>query len=272
MIQCVGCRNEDRDYCARICCNQSIKHALKLKKINPEMDVHILFRDIRSYGFAEDFYREASNSDVRFIRYEPENKPQVEAVTAEGRPVLRVAIDDPILGQKIAIDADFVSLAAAVIPPEANTEISQLFKVPLGSDEFFKEAHVKLRPVEFGTQGVFLCGMAHFPKHIPESINQAYGAASRALTLLSHDTVTVSGAVCEVEEGKCMGCGACITACTYSAIEFRKTKQGQKAVVNPVLCKGDGLCNAKCPTGAIYLKHFTDEDIVSQIDAAVGDL
>jgi len=236
------------------------------------MDVLILFRDIRSYGFAEDYYREASNSDVRFIRYEPENKPQVEAVTAEGRPVLRVAIDDPILGQKIAIDADFVSLAAAVIPPEANKEISQLFKVPLGPDEFFKEAHVKLRPVEFGTQGVFLCGMAHYPKHIPESINQAYGAASRALTLLAHDTVTVSGAVCEVEEGKCMGCGACIAACTYNAIEFRKTKQGQKAVVNPVLCKGDGLCNAKCPTGAIYLKHFTDEDILSQIDAAIGVL
>jgi heterodisulfide reductase subunit A len=271
MIQCVGCRNEDRNYCARICCNQSIKNALRLKKINPEMDVHILFRDIRSYGFAEDYYREASNSDVRFIRYEPENKPQVEAVTAEGRPVLRVAIDDSILGQKIAIDADFVSLAAAVIPPEANREISQLFKVSLGPDEFFKEAHVKLRPVEFGTQGVFLCGMAHYPKHIPESINQAYGAASRALTILSHDTVTVSGAVCEVEEGKCMGCGACITACTYNAIEFRKTKQGQKAVVNPVLCKGDGLCNAKCPTGAIFLKHFTDEDILSQIDAAIGD-
>jgi heterodisulfide reductase subunit A len=268
MIQCVGCRQQDRNYCARICCNQSIKNALKLKKINPAMDVYILFRDIRSYGFAEDYYREASNSDVRFIRYEPENKPQVEAVTAEGRPVLRVAIDDPILGQKIAIDADFVSLAAAVIPPEANMEISQLFKVSLGPDNFFKEAHVKLRPVEFGTQGVFLCGMAHYPKHIPESINQAYGAASRALTLLSHDTVTVSGSVCEVEEGKCIGCGACITACTYNAIEFRKTPQGQKAVVNPVLCKGDGLCNAKCPTGAIYLKHFTDEDILSQIDAA----
>jgi len=271
MIQCVGCRNEDRNYCSRICCNQSIKNALKLKKINPEMDIYILFRDIRSYGFAEDYYREASNSDVKFIRYEPDNKPQVEAVMAEGRSVLRVAVDDSILGQKIAIDADFLSLAVAVIPPAGNREISQLFKVSLGPDEFFKEAHVKLRPVEFGTEGVFLCGMAHYPKHIPEAINQAYGAASRALTLLSHDIVTVSGSVCEVEEKKCMGCGACITACTYGAIEFRKTQQGQKAVVNPVLCKGDGLCNAKCPTGAIFLKHFTDEDLLSQIDAAVGE-
>jgi len=268
MIQCVGCRQEDRNYCARICCNQSIKNALKLKKINPQIDIYILFRDIRTYGFAEDYYREASDNDVKFIRYEPDDKPQVEAVEADGRLVLRVAVTDPILGQKLAIDADYLSLAAAVIPPAANREISQFFKVTLGPDEFFKEAHVKLRPVEFGTEGVYLCGLAHYPKHIPESINQAYGAASRALTLLSHDTVTVSGSICEVTEKTCIGCGACISACTYGAIEFRKTKQGEKAVVNPVLCKGDGLCNAKCPTGAIYLKHFTDEDILCQIDAA----
>jgi len=271
MIQCVGCRQEDRNYCARICCNQSIKNALKLKKINPQMDIYILFRDIRTYGFAEDYYREASNSDVKFIRYEPDDKPQVEAVEQEGRPVLRVAVTDPILGKRLAIDADYLALAAAVIPPAGNREISQLFKVSLGPDDFFKEAHVKLRPVEFGTDGVYLCGLAHYPKHIPESINQAYGAASRALTLLSHDIVTVSGSVCEVDEKTCMGCGACIAACTYGAIEFRKTKQGKKAVVNPVLCKGDGLCNAKCPTGAIILKHFTDEDLLSQIDAAAGE-
>jgi heterodisulfide reductase subunit A len=272
MIQCVGCRNEDRNYCARICCNQSIKNALKLKKINPQMDIYILFRDIRTYGFAEDYYREASDNDVKFIRFEPDDKPRVEPAEQEGRPVLRVAVTDPILGQKLAIDADFLSLAAAVIPPAGHRKIAQFFKIPLGSDDFFKEAHVKLRPVEFGTEGVFLCGMAHYPKHIPESINQAYGAASRALTLLSHDTVTVSGSVCEVAEKKCMGCGACIQACTYNAIEYRKTRQGNKAVVNPVLCKGDGLCNAKCPTGAIFLKHFTDEDLLSQIDAAVGDV
>ena len=271
MIQCVGCRQEDRDYCARVCCSHAIKNALKLKEINPRMDITILFRDIRTYGFSEDYYREASNHDVKFIRYEPDDKPQVEAVEHEGRPVLRIAVTDPILGQQLAIDADYLALAAAVIPPAGNREISKLFKVSLGPDEFFKEAHVKLKPVEFGTEGVYLCGMAHYPKHIPESINQAYGAASRALTLLSHDIVTVSGSVCDVDEKTCMGCGACISACTYGAIEFRKTKQGQKAVVNPVLCKGDGLCNAKCPTGAIFLKHFTDEDLLSQIDAAVGD-
>jgi heterodisulfide reductase subunit A len=270
MIQCVGCRQEDRNYCARICCNQSIKNALKLKQINPQMDITILFRDIRSYGFAEDYYRKAADNDIKFVRFEPEAKPQIEAVKEEGRPVLRVTLPDYILGCKLALDADYVALAAAVIPPAANRELSQLFKVSLGPDGFFKEAHVKLKPVEFGTEGVYLCGLAHYPKHIPEAINQAYGAASRAITLLSHDIVTVSGSVCEVDEERCMSCGACISACTYNAIEFRETRQGNKAVVNPVLCKGDGLCNAKCPTGAIFLKHFTDEDLLSQIDAAAG--
>ena len=272
MIQCVGCRQEDRNYCARVCCSHAIKNALKLKEKNPQMDITIIFRDIRTYGFMEDYYREASNKDVKFIRYEPQDKPQVEAVEEEGRPVLRVTLPDYILGQKLAIDADYLVLAAAVIPSAGNREISRLFKVSLGPDDFFKEAHVKLRPVDFAADGVFLCGTAHYPKHIPEAINQAYGAAGRALTLLSHDVVTVSGSVCEVNERKCMGCGACISACTYGAIEFRESRQGKKALVNPVLCKGDGLCNAKCPTGAIFLKHFTDEDILSQIDAAVSDV
>ena len=271
MIQCVGCRQKDRDYCSRVCCGHAIKNALKLKKINPEMDIYILFRDIRTYGFSEDYYRKASDNDVKFIRYKLDDKPRVEAAQAEGRPVLRVTLPDDILGQNLAIDADYIALAAAVISPEGNKEISQLFKVALGPDDFFKEAHAKLRPVEFATDGVYLCGLAHYPKHIPEAINQAYGAASRAITLLAHDTVTVSGSVCDVDENKCMSCGACIDACAYHAIEYRSTKQGKKAAVNPVLCKGDGLCNAKCPTGAIYLKHFTDEDLLSQIDAAVGD-
>jgi heterodisulfide reductase subunit A len=271
MIQCVGCRNEDRDYCARVCCSHAIKNALKLKEANPEMDIYILFRDMRTYGFKEDHYREASERDVKFIRYEPEDKPQVEAVEEEGRPVLRVSLPDPILGQTLAIDADHLVLSAAVIPPEENVKISQLFKVSLGPDQFFKEAHVKLRPVEFGADGVYLCGMAHYPKHIPEAINQAYGAAGRALTLLSHDIVTVSGAVAKVDESECVSCGACISACTYGAIQFHETPQGKKAVVNPVICKGDGLCNAKCPTGAIQLKHFTDEELLSQIDAALDE-
>jgi len=272
MIQCVGCRNEDRNYCSRICCSQSIKNALKLKEINPQMDIYIIYRDMRTYGFKEDYYREAANREVNFIRYEPDDKPQVEAVEEGGQRILRVTVTDPILGKKIAIDADAVALAAAVIPSAGNREISQLFKVSLGPDDFFKEAHVKLKPVDFATEGIFLCGTAHYPKHITESINQAYGAAGRVLTLLSHDTVTASGAICEVDERKCMGCGACVSACTYGAIELRETPQGKKALVNPVLCKGDGLCNAKCPTGAIQLKHYNNEELLSQIDAAVPAL
>jgi len=271
MIQCVGCRNEDRDYCSRVCCSQAVKNALKLKEINPGMDVTILFRDMRTYGLMEDAYREASNRDVVFIRYEPDNPPEVEAMEVEGRAVVRVSATDPILGRELAMDADVLVLSAAVIPSEENPDLAQQFKISLGPDGFFKEAHVKLRPVEFATQGVYLCGTAHFPKHIPEAINQAYGAAGSALTLLSHDIVTVSGAVCEVNEKRCMGCGACISVCAYHAIEFRETKQGKKAVVNPVICKGDGICNAVCPTGAIVLKHFTDEEIESQIDAAIPE-
>ncbi len=271
MIQCVGCRNEDRNYCSRVCCSQAIKNALKLKEINPEMRIYILFRDMRTYGLREDYYREASEKDVRFIRYEPEDKPQVEAVEEGGKSILRVTVPDPILGQRLELDADVLSLAAAVIPSASTNEVAGFFKVTLSPDDFFKEAHVKLKPVEFAADGVYLCGMAHYPKHIQETITQAYGAAGRILTLLSHDTVIASGSVCEVKENDCVSCGACITACTYGAIEFRDTPKGKKAWVNPVLCKGDGLCNAKCPTNAIVLKHFTDEELLSQIDAAVTE-
>jgi heterodisulfide reductase subunit A len=268
MIQCVGCRNEDRNYCSRVCCSHAVKNALKLKEKNPEMDIHILFRDMRTYGLKEDYYREASEKEVKFIRYEPADPPEVEAIVEEGKPVIRVTVTDPILGQKLAIDADFLSLAAAVIPAESTREIASLFKVTLSPDAFFKEAHVKLKPVEFATDGVYLCGTAHYPKHITETINQAYGAAGRVLTLLSRETVVASGSVCEVMETDCVSCGACITACTYGAIEFIETPRGRKAWVNPILCKGDGVCNAKCPTNAIVLKHFTDEALLNQIEAA----
>jgi heterodisulfide reductase subunit A len=272
MIQCVGCRQQDRDYCARVCCSHAVKNALKLKEMNPKMDIFILFRDMRTYGFREDAYREAADKDVKFIRYQPDNPPVVEPGTSEeGKEVLQVTVPDPVLGCQLVLDADVVSLAAAVIPAADSPEIAAMFKAPLGSDGFFKEAHVKLRPVEFGTEGVYLCGTAHYPKHISEVVNQAYGAAGRVLTLLTHDQVTVSGSVCVVEDKKCIGCGACMRACTYEAIQMQETRQGHKAVVNPVLCKGDGLCNAKCPTGAISLKHFTDEEIASQIDTIASE-
>jgi heterodisulfide reductase subunit A len=241
---------------------------LKLKEINPKMDIYILFRDMRTFGFSEDYYREAAEKDVKFIRWEPDDKPQVEAVKESGDDILRVTVPDSILGQRLAIDAKLVVLAAAVIPSAGSIDAARLFKVPLSPDGFFQEAHVKLRPVEFAAEGVYLCGTAHYPKLISETISQAYGAAGRAVTLLSQDTVTASGSVCEVKEHDCVSCGACITACTYGAIEFRETPEGKKAYVNPILCKGDGLCNAKCPTNAVMLKHYTDEEVFCQIDAA----
>jgi len=270
MIQCVGCRQEDRNHCARICCSQAIKNALKLKEINSEMDITILFRDMRTYGFAEDYYREAAEKDVRFIRWELDDRPRVESAAVEGKPVLRICVPDPVLGQRLALDADLLVLSAAVVPSTGTREIARLFKVPLSPDGFFQEAHVKLRPVDFAAEGVYTCGTAHYPKPISETIGQAYGAAGRAVTLLSRDSVTASGAVCEVKEQDCVSCGACITACAYGAIEFHETPKGKKAGVNPILCTGDGLCNAKCPTSAIMLKHYTDEEVFCQIDAAAA--
>jgi len=272
MIQCVGCRNEDRNYCSRVCCSQAIKNALKLKEINPQMDIYILYRDMRTYGFKEDYYQEAANKGVTFIRYEPDDKPRVEAVEEDGKSILRVTVADPILGKRLSLDTDLLALAAAVIPSATNSTISQFFKVPVNQDGFFQEAHVKLRPVDFSTDGVFVCGMAHYPKHISEVISQAYGAAGRAVTLLSRDSVIASGAVCEVNESECLACGACMSACTYGAIEFYDTPKGRKVRVNSILCKGCGLCNSKCPVGAISLRHFTDKEIFSQINSSFPGL
>jgi len=270
MIQCVGSRNEERNYCSKICCSESVKNALKLKEINPDLDIYILFRDMRTYGFKEDYYRMAADKNVKFIRYEPEDKPQVEPGESEdGRPVLKVTVIDYVLGAKVEIDADIIALAAAIVPSASSQEVSKLFKFSLGPDGFCQEAHVKLRPVDFAAEGVYLCGIAHYPKLISETIGQAYGAAGRALTLLSNDTVVASGSVCAVNEKMCIGCGACAPACTYNAIELHDTKQGKKASVVPVLCKGCGLCNSKCPTGAIQLKHYTDEEISNQILAGL---
>jgi heterodisulfide reductase subunit A len=168
------------------------------------------------------------NQDVRFIRWTPDDKPRVEAAKAGGRSVLRVVRDRSHFGSKAGIDADLLALAAAVVPSAGPAQEYPNFSRCRWARMVFQEAHVKLKPVEFAADGVYLCGMAHYPKHIPEAINQAYGAAGRALTLLSHDIVTVSGSVCEVTEKLCMGCGACIAVCTYGAIEFRKPNRAKR--------------------------------------------
>jgi len=190
-IQCVGCRNEERNYCARVCCSNSIKLALKLKEHKPNMDVYVIYRDIRTYGFLEQYYKEASEKDVRFIRYEAEEKPTI--IGENGK--IKVRVKDFVQNKILEIEIDYLSLASAVIPNEDSKEVAKLLKVNLGPNNFFQEAHVKLRPVDCGAEGVYLAGSCHYPKHLFETINQAIGAAGRIVTLVSKDTVIASGSV-----------------------------------------------------------------------------
>jgi len=266
MIQCVGSRNEERNYCSRVCCGHAVKNALKLKKLNPDMRIYVLFRDVRTYGFREDAYREAMELGVQFIRYTPEDAPQVEEVKEGGKDMIRVTVPDSILGMRLELDADVLSLAAAVIPAKATLEIAGMFKAAVSEDQFFKEAHVKLRPVEFATDGVFLCGTAHYPKHIPETINQAYGAAGRVLTLLAKDTVTTAGTVAKINYHTCVGCQTCMPLCPYEAITYNEEKR--VCVVNQILCKGCGTCASACPCHCANLLGYKPDQILAQIGAA----
>jgi heterodisulfide reductase subunit A len=258
-IQCVGSREPERPYCSRVCCTHTMESALELKRLNPEMAVYVLYRDIRTYGEREELYTEARRQGIIFVRYEIEEKPQV--VGRDG--VLEVTATDPILGLPIVLSPDLLVLATAVAPT-SNDALAQFFKVPLNEDGFFVEAHAKLRPVDFATDGVFLCGLAHYPKAIDESISQALAAASRATCLMASDKVSVSGTVAEAMQALCSSCGACVNICPYSAPQFNEKG---KAEINPALCKGCGLCAASCRSGAIHLKGSDDVQIFSMIEA-----
>lgn len=260
-IQCVGSREPSRPYCSRLCCTHSLESALELKKLNPEADIYVLYRDMRSYGEREKLYLEARRQGVIFIRFDLENKPKV---WIENGGKVKVEVIDHILKRPIVIDADLVTLASAIIPRE-NDAIAQFFKVPVNEDGFFMEAHAKLRPVDFATDGVFLCGLAHYPKPIDESIAQAKAAAARAVTILSKKTMTFSGTVAQVDQLLCSSCGTCVNICPYSAPRFNEKG---KAEVNPALCKGCGLCVASCRSGAIRLMGFDDAQIFAMIEAA----
>ena len=261
-IQCVGSREPEHPYCSRVCCTHSIESALELKHRNPRINVFILYRDIRTYGEREALYKEARNAGVVFIRYGLEQKPEV--TIEDGR--LFVQQVDPILGRPVKIETDLITLATAIIPNNEN-ELAQFFKVPLNDDGFFVERHAKLGPSEFATDGVFLCGMAHYPKSIDESIVQGQAAASRAVTLLAQEKIYTSGEVASVNPIFCSSCGVCIEICPYSAPSF--VEEGPftgKAGINPVLCKGCGLCVASCRSGAINLKGFGTDQIMAMID------
>ncbi len=258
-IQCVGSREPQRPYCSRVCCTHSVESALDLKRRNPAMTVYVLYRDIRTYGEREDLYTEARREGVIFIRYDLDAKPKV---SVNGKN-LQVVVRDPILDRSVALSTNLLVLASA-IEPSGNENIAQFFKVPINEDGFFMEAHAKLKPVEFATEGVFLCGLAHYPKSVDESISQALAAASRATCLLAKARVSVSGMVAETNPALCSECGTCVDICPYSAPYFNERG---KAQVNPALCKGCGLCTASCRSGAIRLQGFDDAQIFAMIES-----
>jgi len=257
-IQCVGSRIPERPYCSKVCCTHSVTSALHLKEMNPAMQVFILYRDMRTYGLRENLYREAREKGVIFIRYTMEKKPEVVKDGAK----IKLNLYDQALGADVEIDPDLIVLASAAVP-EMSLKMSQLFKIPINEDGFFVEAHVKLRPVDFATDGVFFCGLAHSPQPIDESIAQAQAAASRAVTLLAQKTIKTSGVVAVVNPLYCSSCGVCIAICPYSAPGLNE-KTGI-AEINPVLCKGCGLCVASCRSGAIHLNGFDEGQIMTMI-------
>jgi heterodisulfide reductase subunit A len=266
-IQCVGSREPERPYCSKVCCTHSIESALRLKDLNPKMDVYILYRDIRTYGSREDIYREARSKGITFVRYSSEDKPRAEE--REGN--LRVVVKDQILQCNVEIEADVLTLASAIVPSDENERLSKLFKVSTNQEGFLLEAHVKLRPVDFATDGVFMAGLAHYPKPIEETIAQAQAAAARVGALLSQDSIVTEGVIAQVDQEACRGCSLCVELCPFEALKIVETEDGRKARVVDVACKGCGVCAATCYRHAININAFTDRQIASQIEAFLGD-
>ncbi len=262
MIQCVGSRGEEMAYCSRICCTQAVKNALKLKEIKPELDIFILYRDMRTYGFYEDMYREARLKGIKFIRYQPDNRPQI---MKKGRGIA-VKVYDHLVGEELEIQSSYVVLSTGIAPGD-NEELAQVLKAPLTKDGFFLEAHAKLRPVEVAVDGVYLCGLAHGPKGLEDAMAQARAAAAKAAIPLAKGKVAVAPIVSRVDQKKCIGCGICASLCPFSAIELVKVDKKRKAQTITASCKGCGICASHCPTVAISMGGFTDEAIFAQIHA-----
>jgi len=278
MIQCVGPAEK---FCSRICCTVALKNALALKQIKPDAQVIILYRDIRTYGFKERYYTEARRRGVVFVRYDEENKPEVHVgesanpqTTGNDSP-LTVIVRDATLGRNLELHPDWVVLSTPAVPdPEAH-ELSALFKVPVDADGFFLEAHVKLRPVDFSTDGVFMAGMAHYPKLLQESVIQAQAAAARAARVLSREALTAGGRVAVVDETRCTGCLTCVRICPFHVprIQANLTGVGNimgAAYIEPAVCQGCGQCAAECPARAIQLMHYTDAQMATKVKVLVS--
>jgi heterodisulfide reductase subunit A len=266
MVQCVEQRTDERPYCSRVCCATAVKNALLLRQRYPDARIMVLYRDMRTYGFREAAYREAREKGILFVRYEPEQPPQL---SLDGGPEadarLHLTVREPTLGRDLEVQPDLVVLAAPVVPRADREEISELLRVPLNADGFFLEAHMKLRPVDFASEGLFLCGAAHAPKFISETVSQANAVAGRAASILSRSEMPVSGQIAYVDPDKCISCMTCVHICPYLA---PKVGENNKAEVQAPVCMGCGSCAAECPAKAITLRHFVE----SQILAAVNSL
>jgi heterodisulfide reductase subunit A len=262
MIQCVGSRNPDRPNCSRICCSVAVKNALALKALSPGTEVAVLYRDIRTYGLMEPYYKLAREKGVRFIAYTAEAKPEL----AEANGALELKVRDLAIGAETVMSPDLVVLSSAVIPHD-NADLAKMLKIPLTADKFFLEAHMKLRPVDFATDGIFLAGMAHFPKTIGETIAQAGAAAARATAAIAKGFVSILPTISYVDQGRCIGCGLCESLCPFNAIRVVETDKGKKSETIDASCKGCGVCSASCPQQAVAIRHFTDEELFAQIEA-----
>jgi heterodisulfide reductase subunit A-like polyferredoxin len=257
MVQCVGSRNEESPNCSRICCQGAVKYALQLKDLNPDMDVVILYRDMRTYGFLEDFYREARDKGVLFSRFDPDRLPQVTSDNGQ----LSVTFVDHVLGRPINLAVDAVVLSAGARAADTE-ELASLLKIPRNAGGFFIEAHAKLRPVDFASEGIFLCGMAHSPKLINESIAQAMAAAARAGAFLADVNQTISGVTAHVEPDRCAACLVCVRTCPYGIPQINRDNVSE---INEALCQGCGTCASECPAKVIQVAHFEDDQISAKI-------
>jgi len=262
MVQCAGSRGDDLGYCSKVCCNHAVKNALHIKEINPDSQVIVLYRDMRTYGYAEEKYRQARELGVVFIPYEVNRKPQI---SKKGSKV-QISFFDPMLQEDVSIDPDLITLSVGIVPQSTDT-LSKLLKVPVTMHNFFMEAHVKLRPVEMPVSGVYVCGLAHSPKPLNETIIQAQAAAAKAAMPLVKGVVSVEPIVSHVNKDACIGCGLCASLCPYQAIQIIKVDKKRKAETIVASCKACGICASHCPTFAISMGGFTNEQINSQIEA-----
>ena len=262
MIQCVEQRSAERPYCSRVCCTTAVKNALHLRERFPQARIVVLYRDMRTYGFREAAYREAREKGVLFVRYEPGQPPQVDL---NGH--VQVRVREPSLNRDLLLDAEVLVLAAPMTPRADRGELSDLLKVPLNADGFFLEAHMKLRPVDFASEGLFLCGTAHAPKFVTEAISQANAVAGRAASILSRKQMPVSGQIAWVDPDKCVSCMTCVHVCAYMA---PRINEFNKAEVQGSVCMGCGSCTAECPAKAISLRHYLDVQVMAAVAGLLG--